>query len=80
MTTFSITDEYIELCRLLKALGWCDTGGQAKAEIAEGNVFVNGTVETRKRYKTRPGDAVSFAGSTATVVAEPVSKSSETLE
>lgn len=70
MITFPITDEYIELCRLLKALGWCDTGGQAKAEIADGHVTVNGAPETRKRYKTRPGDVVVYAGNTATVIAE----------
>jgi ribosome-associated protein len=54
--------EYIELNNLLKVLGLCDTGGMAKAAIAEGHVKVNGSVELRKRCKLRKGDKIEFEG------------------
>lgn len=54
--------EYIELNNLLKVLGLCETGGMAKAAIAEGHVRVNGVVELRKRCKLRKGDKVEFEG------------------
>ena len=54
--------EYIELNNLLKVLGLCDTGGMAKAAIAEGHVKVNGSLELRKRCKLRKGDRVEFEG------------------
>jgi ribosome-associated protein len=57
---FAITDEYIELNKLLKASGLCDTGGQAKAVIAERLVTVDGVVETRTRRKVRSGMVVAF--------------------
>ena len=51
-------EEYIELNNLLKALGWVSTGGEAKIRIDQGEVSVNGEVETRKRKKIRSGDRV----------------------
>ena len=36
------------------------SGGEAKAVIAEGQVLVNGKVETRKRKKIISGDIVEF--------------------
>ncbi len=71
MTTFPITDEYIELCKLLKAADLCGSGGEAKFVIADGYVTVNGVVETRKRYKTRPDDVVEFENKTVKVVKQP---------
>jgi ribosome-associated protein len=56
------SNEYIELNNLLKVLGLCDTGGMAKAAIAEGLVRVNDIVELRKRCKLRKGDKVEFEG------------------
>lgn len=55
-------EEYIELNNLLKALGWVSTGGEAKIRIDQGEVTVNGEVETRKRKKMRAGDLVLFEG------------------
>lgn len=55
-------NEFIELNNLLKVVGICESGGAAKAFIAEGLVNVNGNVELRKRYKTRKGDIVEFQG------------------
>lgn len=60
--------EYIELNNLLKVLGLCDTGGMAKAAIAEGLVRVNGVVELRKRCKLRKGDKIEFEGHEIIVV------------
>lgn len=54
--------EYIALCDLLKLVGLCDSGGQAKAAIAAGDVLRNGEVETRKTAKIRGGEVVEFAG------------------
>lgn len=54
--------EYIELNNLLKVMGLCETGGMAKAAIAEGLVRVNGIVELRKRCKLRKGDKIEFEG------------------
>jgi len=59
--------EFIELNNLLKVLGLCDTGGVAKAAIAEGRVKVNGEVELRKRCKIRKGDVIDFEGYHITV-------------
>jgi ribosome-associated protein len=53
--------EFIELHRLLKVLGMCDSGGMAKTAIAEGLVKVDGNVELRKRCKIRKGQVVEFA-------------------
>lgn len=52
--------EFIELHRLLKATGLCDSGGVAKLLIADGMVHVDGTVETRKRCKIRSGQIVDY--------------------
>lgn len=59
---FKITNEYIEMNKLLKAAGLCDTGGMAKAVIEEGHVEVDGAVEYRIRRKIRPGQKVAFQG------------------
>lgn len=59
--TFDLTNrEYIELCNLLKTVGACESGGQAKLEISEGRVKVDGVMETRKRCKIRKGQEVEF--------------------
>ena len=59
---FKITGEYIEMNKLLKASGLCDTGGMAKAVIEEGLVEVDDSVEMRVRRKIRPGQQVAFQG------------------
>lgn len=55
-------EEYIELNNLLKAFGWVATGGEAKIRIDNGEVLVNGEIETRKRKKMKVGDVVEFEG------------------
>ncbi|MDO9262433.1 MAG: RNA-binding S4 domain-containing protein [Desulfosalsimonadaceae bacterium] len=52
----------IELCQLLKFENLVQSGGEAKAAIAQELVRVNGEVETRKRKKLIAGDIIEFAG------------------
>ncbi|NIF23078.1 MULTISPECIES: ribosome-associated protein YbcJ [Pantoea] len=70
MATFSLGKHaHVDLCDLLKLEGWVESGAQAKIVIDEGQVSVDGAVETRKRCKIFPGQTVSFAGQSITVVA-----------
>jgi ribosome-associated protein len=57
-----IDGEYIELIKLLKAVGLCETGGAAKIAVDEGLVTVDGIVESRKRCKVRKGQVVELDG------------------
>ncbi len=57
---FQLTTEHIALCDLLKLTGLADSGGQAKALIAAGDVRVDDRVETRKTAKIRAGQRVAF--------------------
>ena len=66
---FAVRGDHIQLDQLLKATGLCESGGAAHAAIAEGRVKVDAAVDTRKRAKMRPGQTVSFAGETVTLVA-----------
>ncbi|SCK17880.1 RNA-binding S4 domain-containing protein [Vogesella sp. LIG4] len=67
--SYTLQGDYIPLCDLLKTCGVCDTGGQAKHFIAEGNVLVDGQVELRKTNKIRAGQRVSGDGFEISVVA-----------
>lgn len=61
-TVYLESEEYIALCDLLKLAGLVQSGGQAKALIAEGCVLRNGETETRKTAKIRGGESVEFNG------------------
>ncbi|MEU9830724.1 RNA-binding S4 domain-containing protein [Streptosporangium sp. NPDC048047] len=67
--TFELETDYIPLCDLLKYCAVTDTGGQAKHFIAEGNVMVDGEVETRKTRKIREGQVVAGEGFEIRVIA-----------
>lgn len=62
MSVVEINREPVELYRILKFEGLVSSGGIAKAAVAEGQVKVNGTVETQKRKKIVSGDIVEFEG------------------
>lgn len=62
--------DFIELNKLLKFLGWVDTGGEAKIRIEDGEVMVNGETEFRKRCKLRNGDNVQFQGQEIHIVGD----------
>lgn len=57
-----LRDEYIKLGQALKAAGLVEDGVEAKYEITEGNVFVNGEVDLRRGRKLYDGDVVEFNG------------------
>jgi ribosome-associated protein len=54
--------EPLRLDQFLKLRGIADTGGQAKLLIQNGEVQVNGAVETRRRRKLVVGDVVTVGG------------------
>lgn len=54
--------DYIKLDQFLKWQGIVQTGGEAKIRIKEGEVVVNGEIETRRGKKLRNGDRVSIGG------------------
>ena len=60
--------EYVELKNLLKLVGLCETGGEAKIVISEGMDKVDGAVELRKRCKIRKGQVVEYDGQKVTVL------------
>jgi ribosome-associated protein len=62
MREFSLKSEYIELIKLLKILRIAESGGHAKIMVEEGEVFVNGVQEFRKRAKLRSGDVIEING------------------
>lgn len=62
MKSFVLSSDYIELTHLLKAMGLCETGGQAKQAIENGRVLVDGEVEFRKGCKIRHGQKIEFDG------------------
>ena len=62
MEKIKIREEYIKLDSLLKLSGLVMTGGQAKMEILDGNVLVNGEKCLMRGKKIRKGDRVLFDG------------------
>ncbi len=60
MKKIEISEEPIELYKILKLESMVTSGGAAKHVISEGQVTVNGQVETRKRKKIFSGDVVEF--------------------
>ena len=66
-TVVTVREEPIELCQLLKFAGLTDSGGEAKQVISDGQVRLNGVVETQKRKKVRAGDRVTYGAETLLV-------------
>jgi len=65
MIKFKLGDsEYIELIKLLKVTNISNSGGQAKLMVEDGEVKLNGEVETRKRAKLRVGDKIEIFNET----------------
>ena len=62
MKEIEVSKEPVELFKILKFEGLAASGGEAKALIADGQVLVNGQVETRKRKQIASGDILEFAG------------------
>jgi ribosome-associated protein len=62
MRIVEITHEPVELYKILKFEGLVTTGGEAKLLIGDGQVTVNGEVETRRRRKILNADVIEFRG------------------
>ena len=67
MLELTLRGDYIELDKLLKAVGLVESGGRARALIAAGEVRVDGQVELRKTAKIRAGQTVAFGADRVTV-------------
>lgn len=60
METIKIRDEFIKLGQAMKLAGFVDSGVEAKIDIQEGLVKVNGNVETQRGKKIYPGDVIEY--------------------
>ena len=60
MEKIVIKDEFIKLGQALKLAGLVDSGLEAKIEIKEGNVKVNGETHFERGKKVYPGDVIEF--------------------
>jgi ribosome-associated protein len=65
-----IGERPINLTQVLKLAGCVQSGGEAKAVIAEGHVCVNGEVELRKRRQMKAGDTVELEGGRTIVLTQ----------
>lgn len=62
MEIIKLREEYIKLGQALKAAGLVESGVMAKEVIQDGEVTVNGEVDTRRGRKLYSGDVVIFNG------------------
>ena len=62
-----IRDEYIKLGQAMKLAWLVSSGIEAKVVIQEGQVKVNGEVDTRRGKKLYSGDNFEFNGELVTV-------------
>ena len=62
MQVIKLRDQYIKLGQALKAAGLVESGVEAKIVITDGEVTVNGQVETQRGKKLHGGDIVEFDG------------------
>ena len=76
--TFPLRGEFITLDSLIKACGLANSGGQAKAMVADGLVQVDGQQELRKTAKIRAGQVVGMPGSRIRVEAVAADEPGET--
>lgn len=67
MEEIRIKDDFIKLGQALKLAGLVESGVDAKFVVQDGQVLVNGKVETQRGKKLVEGDEVSFDGNTFVV-------------
>lgn len=58
------SEDHIKLGQALKASGLVESGAEAKQEVQDGNVKVNGEADTRRGRKLYDGDIVEYNGET----------------
>ena len=68
MEELKLRDEFIKLGQATKAAGIVSSGIDAKMLIQDGQVTVNGEVETRRGKKLYDGDVFEFEGEEFKVV------------
>ena len=68
MIEFKITEEYIELIKLLKATRIAESGGMAKTLVENEEVVRNGNIELRKRAKIVKGETIEVLGQTIKII------------
>jgi ribosome-associated protein len=66
-----ISGETIRLGQLLKLAGVVETGGDAKLLLGREPVLVNGSPESRRGRRLRPGDSVRVGASELLLTAAP---------
>ena len=62
MQEIIITREPVELFKILKFENIASSGGEAKLMIENGEVLLNGELETQKRKKILNGDVIEIFG------------------
>ena len=62
MEVIKLREEFIKLGQAIKAVGFVESGVEAKDVIQEGLVLVNGEIDTRRGRKLYDGDIVTFDG------------------
>ena len=60
MEVINIREDYIKLGQALKAGGLVDSGVEAKIVIQNGEVLVNGKVETQRGKKLIGGEVIEY--------------------
>lgn len=70
MEAIEISDEFIKLGQALKLAGLVSSGVEAKIVIQNGEVTVNGEVDTRRGRKLYPLDNFCYQGQEVTVIGE----------
>ena len=63
MEEILLRDEFIKLGQAIKAAGLVESGVEAKIVIQDGEVKVNGVVETQRGKKLFGGEVVEYNGS-----------------
>ncbi len=63
MEEIVLRDEFIKLGQAIKAAGLVESGVEAKIVIQDGEVKVNGIVETQRGKKLFGGEVVEYNGS-----------------
>lgn len=62
MEIIKLRDDHIKLGQALKAANLVEDGVEAKYVIQDGEVLVNGEIDTRRGRKLYDGDLVSYRG------------------
>ena len=62
MEIIKIRDDFIKLGQALKLAGLVESGVDAKIEVQEGQVKLNGVVEVQRGKNVHPGDVIEYGG------------------